>query len=53
MSDMKDILRRKRERDKSAYQKGFEEGGFAGAAGIILVFCVLVFLVIPWVEALR
>lgn len=47
MSDMKDILRRKRERDKSAYQKGFEEGGFAGAMGVALVLLFVVFVIIP------
>jgi len=42
---MKDIWRRKRERDKLAYQKGFEEGGFAGAGAMILIFALIVLFV--------
>lgn len=44
---MKDILRRKRERDKTAYQRGFEDGGFAGAGGVALIFLLIVFVLIP------
>lgn len=47
MSDMKDIMRRKRERDKNAYRKGFEEGGFAGASAIVLIFLFIYFVIIP------
>lgn len=50
MSDMRDILRRKRERDKTAYQRGFEEGGFAGAMSIALVFLLIVLVVIPLLD---
>jgi hypothetical protein len=50
MSDMKDMLRRKRERDKSAYEKGFEEGGFAGAASVAGIFLFVVYVLIPLIR---
>jgi hypothetical protein len=47
MIDMKDIMRRKRERDKNAYRKGFEEGGFAGASSIVLIFLLIYWFIVP------
>lgn len=44
---MKEIMRRKRERDKNAYHRGFEDGGFAGMAAAILIFSFIVFVLIP------
>jgi hypothetical protein len=50
MSDAKDILRRKRERDKNAYRKGFEDGGFAGAFALTLIFLFISFFVVPLIQ---
>jgi energy-converting hydrogenase Eha subunit G len=50
MSDLKDILRRKEARDKTAYQRGFEEGGFAGMGAAILIFGFIVFFVVPYLR---
>jgi len=47
MSDMKDILRRKRERDLNAYQLGFENGLTSGAMAVALILLFVVFVVIP------
>jgi hypothetical protein len=47
MSDLKRITRIKRDLDKSAYRKGYEDGGFAGAAAVALIFAFVVFVVIP------
>ena len=47
MSDLKDIMRRKRERDKTAYQRGFEDGGYVGAMSIALILLFVVFVIIP------
>lgn len=44
---MKDIMRRKRTRDKTAYQKGFENGITSGLAAGILIFSFIAFVLIP------
>lgn len=50
MSDLREILRRKKVRDKTAYQRGFEEGGFAGMAAATLIFGFIVFVLVPYIR---
>jgi hypothetical protein len=49
MKDTKRLTQLKMDYDRNAYRKGFEEGGFAGAFSITLIFLFVVFVIVPLV----